>query len=233
MLKCRNPPGFAWWRSEGAVMTDWEALKVKPFKLENVPAELQWCIYPEEQARGEVFLPETIYTIVLALRWILTYADHGLEEEFETWKVYWQSEGDYGFKTRIFLFREKVEQFNSWHDKYEVQQEQTWQQLAVLECNNGEGIVTNVYTALAQPYGNGLRLSGKMGVERLLIDAVKASQAMNGDTLHSKGSAHTAFRVHDSAWRDCSTNLRFEVVGETADDYRACSLKLEFWESRW
>lgn len=206
-------------------MTDWNDFKIKPFKLENVPAELQWCIYPEEQARGEVFLPETIYRVVLALRWILTYTDSGLEDEFETWKVYWQCDDEYGFKTRIFLFRAKVEQYNQWRDEFQVVQEQTWHQLATVFCNNGYGNVNRVHSELAQPYGGRRSLNGKLGVERLLVDAAMGSQATH-DTLRCEKGVYATLRT--GSWRQeaDSTYLHFEAVG----DYPVTSLKLKVEE---
>jgi len=157
-------------------MTDWEALEVKPFKLADVPADLQWCIYPEELARGEVLLPETIYKVVLVLRWILSYTDHGIDQEFETWKVYWKTDGKYGFNTQIILFREKVEQYDEEGELCELQP-QTWIKLANLKCSNGEGIITHVTLNGSQPYGGKWEMNGASGVQRLLEDAIRGSQA--------------------------------------------------------
>lgn len=159
-------------------MTDWEALELKPLKLADIPSDMEWCVYPEERERGEVLLPETAYMVVLALRWILTYTSWGYEDDFETWKVYWKNEDKYGFKVRIFLFREKVEQYD-YDDEPVVLQPQTWVELATLRCSNGQGVINEVVLPAAEPYGGDYswQLQGVAGVQRLLEDAIYASRA--------------------------------------------------------
>lgn len=207
-------------------MTDLKDLELKPFKLADVPSELEWCIYPEERERGEVFLPETVYLTVLALRWILTYTDHGLEEEFETWKVYWKNEDKYGFRTKIFLFREKVEQYDSWDDEVRVVQPHTWVELASLCCSNGQGIVNELFMRPAQPYGDDLwRLDGVAGIQRLLEDAMTASRATHNYYPISRSNGWTStYRINGGQEGD-NSDLSFKL--ETDHTYvTGISLKI-------
>lgn len=213
------------WRGNTA---HWRDLETKPFDLGRVPAELQWCIYPEELARGEVLLPETIYLIVLVLRWILTYTSPGLEEDYETWKVYWKSNDWYGFKTDIILCREKVEQYEGSTDEFMVLQPQTWYTLASLGCGNGRGVVTEVATRLPAPYydGNIVRLSGTSGVQRLLEDASRASSTTGGvwgyGVQIDKNGTYTLRRT-DTTMRYETVDMNFELVGY--GEVRSLSLK--------
>ena len=170
------------------VMTDLNDLKLQPFNLSNVPSDLEGCIYPEERKRGEVFCPETIYRVVLALRWMLTYTDSGLEEEFEAWKVYWKNDDEYGFKTHIFLFCEKVEQFDSWDGKYTVLQKQTLCELAMLQCRDGRGLITDVHMSIGYPFEGMKHFYGVYGVQRLLENAAIASRG----THHEYSLTHHA-----------------------------------------
>lgn len=202
-------------------MTDLKDLELTPFNLADVPSGLEWCIYPEERERGEVFLPKTTYMVVLALRWILTYTDRGLEEEFETWKVYWNNEDKYGFRTHIFLFREKVEQYDSHIGDFRVLQPQTWITLAMLGCNNGKGVIQEVLVPAAQPYGGEYwwHLDGITGVQRLLEDAIYASDAThNRQPIHrlKDGWTHT-WRVQDYEGR--TLNFKLETDHEYAESY--------------
>ena len=176
-------------------MTDWDDLKLKPSNLKDVPSGLEWCVYLEERERGEVLLPATIYTIVLALRWILAYTDLGIEEEFETWKVYWKNEDEYGFRTRIFLFRERVEQYDGIDDDDVVLQEQTWVELAALHCGEGKGVINRVYMPGRQPYGGHWELNGTDGVRQLLEDAIRASRATNHHLERFGNGITRAYRV--------------------------------------
>jgi hypothetical protein len=202
-------------------MTDLKDLELKPFKLADVPSELEWCIYPEERERGEVFLPKTAYMVVLALRWILTYTDHGLEEEFETWKVYWKNEDKYGFRTHIFLSREKVEQYDNWSDEIRVLQPQTWVTLATLSCNNGNGVIEEVLVPAPQPYGGEYQwhLNGVAGVQRLLEDAIYASDAThNRQPIHrlKDGWTHT-WRVQ--GYNGLELDFKLEADHEYVESY--------------
>lgn len=156
----------------------WKSLEIKPLCLAEVPSGLEWCIYPEEKARGEVLCPKSVYMIVLALRWILTCTDSGLYDDFETWKVYWKSEGKYGFQNHIYLAKNMVEGYD-YDDEYKELQPQTWIKLATLSCNNGKGIIQEVHVPAVQPYGGEYwwHLEGVAGVQRLLEDAIHASRA--------------------------------------------------------
>ncbi len=211
-------------------MTDLKNLELMPFKLDDIPSDLEWCVYPEERKRGEVFCPETIYRIVLALRWILTYTDWGLEEEFETWKVYWKNDDKYGFVTRIYLFREKVEQFDNLEEDYWVLQEQAWCELAMLRCSGGQGIVTDVFTSFGQPYGGTWRLDGVMGVRRLLEDAIVASDATHNyyPIIHTDKLTHT-YRVSGSQ-EALGMHLGFKL---RCDHTAVTAIDLEVWQGLW
>ncbi len=194
-------------------MTDWKALELKPIKVADIPSELEWCVYPEERERGEVLLPETVYQIVLALRWILTYTSWGFEDSFETWKVYWKCEDKYGFRTKIFLFREKVEQY-TYDDEFQVMQPQTWVELATLSCNNGKGIIQEIFVPAVQPYDREhvWRLDGAAGVRRLLEDAMVASRA-----------THNTYPIsHNGDWTST-----YRIDGGQAGDGSGLSFKLE------
>ena len=158
-------------------MTDLKASELKLFNLADVPSGLEWCIYPEERESGEVFLPKTVYLLVLVLRWILTYTDTGFEEGFETWKVYWRSEGAFDFRTRIYLSRERVEQYDILRDEHQVLQSQTWAVLAVLSSSSA-GVIRDVYIPATQLCSEGpWHLNGVAGVQRLLEDAIRTSRA--------------------------------------------------------
>lgn len=193
---------------------EWKALELKPFNLAGVPSGLEWCIYPEEKARGEVLCPQSVYMIVLALRWILSCTNIGLEEEFETWKVYWKCEDEYGFKNRIFLFREKVEQYDSYDGEYHVLQPQTWMELAKLYCREGKGIIKDVFMAAGQPYTSTTRLDGQMGVRRLLEDAILGSEANhNYYPFQSNGEYTCTMRVGGPGQAEGDT-LGFKLEGD-------------------
>lgn len=212
MLFYANPLGVARRRIKGVVMTDLKDLELKPFNLAGVPSELEWCVYPEERERGEVFLPETAYRLVLALRWILAYTSWGYEENFETWRVYWKNEDKYGFNIRIFLFREKVEQY-TYDDELEVMQPQTWVELAKLS-GNGNGVIEEVYVPAPQPYDGeyAWRLDGAAGVRRLLEDAMVASRA-----------THNFYPIQ----RDSDWTSTYRIDGEQDGDGWILSFKLE------
>lgn len=193
-------------------MTDWKDLELKPLNTADVPSELEWCVYPEERERGEVLLPETVYQIVLALRWILTYTSWGYEEDFETWKVYWKCEDKYGFKTRIFLFREKVEQYD-YDGEPVVMQPQTWVELATLGCRNGKGVIEEVYIPAVQPYGGeyAWRLEGAAGVQRLLEDAIVASRATHNFYPISRYDGWTSTYRIDGGQEGDGSDLSFKL----------------------
>lgn len=206
-------------------MADLNELKLQPFNLADVPAPLAWCIYPEERQRGEVFLPETVYMIVLALRWILTYTDRGLTDEFDTWKVYWKNDDEYGFTTHIYLFREEVEQWDSMDDEWRTVQPRTWCELAELK-SEGRGIIRYVETHLAQPYGSRVVMDGTTGVRRLLEDAMLASQAThNFHAIHHADGFTYTYRIDGEQVGD-GWHLGFKLKG----DYRMLAVDLELWE---
>ena len=205
---------------------EWKSLELTPLNLDEIPTGLQWCIYPEERKNG-VLCPMSVYMTVLALRWILTYTDPGagLDEGFDTWKVYWKSEGRYGFTNQIFLFREKAERYDYDYDEIREQQPLTWVTLATLRCNNGKGVIDRVATPGAQPYGGTLELQGKAGVRRLLEDAMTVSE-----------KTHNVYPItRDATWTstmdtDGGGTLRFKLEG----DYSyVAKVDIEILESRW
>lgn len=173
----------------------WKELEIRPFSLTEVPSGLEWCIYPEENDRGEVLCPKSVYMTVLALRWILSHQDSGLYDDYETWKVYWKSEGLYGFTNHIYLAKEKVEGYD-YDDEYKELQPQTWLKLATLQCRNGKGIISHVTLAGSQPYGGEWEMDGMSGVRRLLEDAIRGSRATNHHIEHH-GDVTSAHRIYD------------------------------------
>jgi hypothetical protein len=173
--------------------TDWKALEIQPFNLADVPSGLEWCIYPEELERGEVLCPKSVYMIVLALRFLLSYTDSGLYDDFETWKVYWKSEGKYGFVNHIYLAKDKVEGYG-YDDEFQELQAQTWITLATLRCGNGKGNIDRVTLDGSQPYGGKWTLDGTRGVQRLLEDAIHGSRALSHH-IERRGNQTTAYRL--------------------------------------
>jgi hypothetical protein len=173
--------------------------KLQPFDLKDVPPDMEWCVYEEERQRGNVLCASTAYKVVLALRWLLSYTQWGYEEDFETYRVYWKTEDDYGFKTGIFLFRKKVEQYSSFDDDLVVVQESLWFRLGTLECNNGKSVIDSVSMPGSPPYdGFYVTFDGHTGVRRLLEDAAYASRATHSvDPIRRWGQATSVLRCHD------------------------------------
>ena len=119
--------------------------------------------------------------MVLALRWALSYTDQGLDMEFETWRVYWKSEDQHGFRTRIYLHKNREEQFDSYSDEMVVVQEHVWHELATLVCHN-QGVTRRVIIP-GGPYGS-IEIDAPTGIQRLLEDAMLSSCTASGSPIN-------------------------------------------------
>lgn len=170
---------------------------VQQFNLSDVPAGLKRCVYKEEAARGFVKCPRSVYMIVLALRHLLTESKKYLDsyDHYETPKVFWRWHDEYGFRTDIIIFRDKVEEWDPYIDDMSVTQKFSWHELATVRCQNGEGVITHVDIDTV-PYGR-IEYGGDEGVRRLIDDAAHAQRAHRpwwGDT--SRGWEI----YHDTDW---------------------------------
>jgi hypothetical protein len=190
------------------------------FDLKNVPANMGWCVYEEERKAGSVQCDPTVYRVVLALRWLLTYTCRGAEVDFDTYKVHWRAEDKYGSRTSIFLYREKVEELALHSDNFDVVQEPLWFKLATLTCGNFEGIISSVTMPNTPPYDGYVELDGETGVLRLLMDAAYASQATSiMRPIESDGDAHWVYRILDRQYLgftlECVSQRNRSVKGIT------------------
>lgn len=163
--------------------------KLQPFNLNDVPADLADCVYEEERKRGSVLCLPTAYKVVLALRWILRYTeeDYYSLDEYESWRVYWKTEDDYGFRTQIILCRDEHESYDSCEDEWYVAQKSCFTTLATLNCHE-IGVIRSVRVPGAAPYGGWAELDARPGIYRLLEDAAYGARATHNSPLSIDGS---------------------------------------------
>lgn len=170
-----EPPGGA---PKEVIMSD--AQKIQPFSLKDVPSGMEWCVSDKERRRGSVLCYPTAYKLVLALRWILSHTEEDYYgTSYDSWKVHWKMDDEYGFGTRIFLVRDKVEGYDPEREACYVAQKPASCQLARLICSNGNGVIDGVAMPNYGPYASRqwAHVDALTGVERLLQDATYGSEA--------------------------------------------------------
>ena len=195
-----------------------DAQKIQPFSFDDVPSGMEWCVYGRERKRGNVKCYPAAYKVVLALRWLLSYTDmlDYTGEYYESWRVHWKMDDEYGFKTRIFVTRDKIEDYDSQREEWYVRQEKAHRHIATLVCSDGNGVITGVSMPNFGPYESDewLYIDALTGVERLLQDATYGSKATH--------SYHPATRFGNEVRVTCSAGGRAEHLRYSVQTQPSC-----------
>jgi hypothetical protein len=158
-------------------------MRINPFMLSEVPADLRPYIYDGEAKSGKVYCDKLAFLVVLALRFTLTFTEEFFVgpnwddfDEFSTWKVFWRNE-QHGTGTDIFLYKDEVKVPGFWGDTDNVVQQPVLFHLATLFGHETIDRV-KVNSGLPQAYMN---FTAAAGIRRLIEDAARISQATGFD----------------------------------------------------